>query len=156
MASRTLLISFACVLAPVATFVSCQQREQNAPYTVDKPLPAPPAGELKFAGSPPAHPFAKQAGNYFSRTVFETDGPGTTHIEVRDILVPPRAKVSVEAFPGPVVADPISGKATVSVGDKAQALEVGTAHSLTAGQALNFENSDPSPAMIRLYVIRAR
>jgi hypothetical protein len=105
---------------------------------------------------PLAHPFTKQAGNLFARTVFETDGPGNTHIEVRDVLLPPRSKTSIEPLPGPAVIDPAYGKATISTGNKSEMLAAGTIRSLPAGQSLAFENPDSGPAMVRLYIIRAR
>ncbi len=123
---------------------------------MDAPLPPPPAGELKFAGTPPAHPFARQPDNYYARTTFETDGPGNVHIEVRDLLIPPRSKSTVPASSGPVIVDVTSGKATLSTGDKPEALTVGAMRSLPAGRALQFENRDAGPALVRVYVIRAR
>lgn len=155
MGSRTLLIVDAIILAAATCFTSCQRSSQNPPI-VHAPLPPPPAGELKYAGTPPTHPFAKQAGNYYARTVFQTDGPGTTHIEVRDVLIPPHSKSTVEALPGPAVMDPTAGKATVSTSGKPETLEGVMMRSLPAGRALEFENSDSGPAMVRLYIIRAR
>ena len=149
------LIAAALILAAASCFTACQRSPQNAPL-VNRPLPPPPAGELKYAGTPPAHPFAKQTGNYYARTVFETDGPGNSHIEVREFLIPPRSTSSVAALPGSAVMDPATGKATVSIGDKPEKLDVDAMRSLPAGQALQFENPDSRPAMIRLYVIRGR
>jgi hypothetical protein len=52
--------------------------------------------------------------------------------------------------------DPTAGKATVSTSDKPEMMAVGMMRSLPAGRALEFENSDSGPAMVRLYIIRAR
>lgn len=150
------LIAKTLILAAAVCFTGCQQ-SKDAPSVITRPLPSPPAGELKYAGALPAHPFAKQAGNHFARTVFETDGPGNSHVEVRDVLIPPRSKSTVEALPGPAVIDPAgAGNVTLSTGDKPEALAGGTLRSLPAGQALAFENSDSRPAMVRLYIIRSR
>jgi hypothetical protein len=151
-----LLITDFLLLAAVACFTACQRSPQNVAPLVNRPLPPPPTGELKYAGTPPANPFAKQTGNYYGRTVFETDGPGNSHIEVRDVLIPPHSTSSVEALPGPAVVDPTTGKATVSIGDKPETMAVEAMRSLPAGQVLRFENSDSRPAVIRLYVIRGR
>jgi hypothetical protein len=155
MRSRAFLVVNTLILAAVACFTACQRSPQTPPV-VNKPLSPPPAGELKYAGVPPAHPFAKQTGNYYARTVFETDGPGNSHIEVRDFLIPPRSKSSVAVLAGPAVMDLVTGNATVSIGDKPEALAVGAIRSLPEGQAVQFENPDSQPAIVRLYVIRPR
>jgi hypothetical protein len=153
------LICTALLLSLVACAAGCaKQGTETPPTVVDRPLPTPPpAGEIKFAGVPPAHPFAKQAGNYYGRTVFETDGPNNSHIEVRDILIPPHAKSALEALPGPAVMDPAgAAKVTLSIADKPESLAEGTMRSLPAGQAIALENSDARPAMVRLYIFRSR
>lgn len=153
------LICSALLFSVVACAAGCAKGGTEAPPTVvDKPLPTPPlAAEIKFAGVPPAHPFAKQAGNYYARTVFETDGPNNSRIEVRDILIPPHAKSAVEALPGPAVMDPAgAGNVTLSIADKLESLAEGTTRSLPAGQAMAIENSDSHPATVRLYIIRSR
>ena len=154
MRSRGLLIT-STLLAAVALFSSCQ-RNQATPPEAHGPLPAPPSGELKFAGAAPVHPFAKQVGNYFARTVFETDGPKNSRIEVREVLIPPQTKSAVEALPGPAIIDAALGEVTVSIGDKPEKLASGAIRALEGGQALQLENTDSRPAMVRLYVIRAR
>jgi hypothetical protein len=150
-----LLITHAVILAAAACFIGCQQspRTASGPHG---PLPLPPAGELKYAGTPPANPFAKQTGNYYARTMFETDVPNGSHIEVRDFLIPPRSKSAIAALAGPAVIDAAIGSVTISTGDKPETLEVGAMRSLPAGQLLQFENNDSRPAIVRLYVIRAR
>ncbi len=151
-----ILIFETLILAAAVGFTGCKQSPPG-PSVVSRPLPSPPAGEVKYVGVPPAHPFAKQAGNHFARTVFETDGPSNSHIEVRDVLIPPHSKSTVEALPGPAVMDPArAGNVTLSTGDKPAALAGGALRSLPAGQALAFENSDSRPAMVRLYIIRSR
>ena len=157
MRSRAFLLAdtLVVVLTAAACFTACQRAPQQA-SDAHGPLPPPPAGELKYAGSPPAHPFAKQTGNYYSRTVFETDGPDNSHIEVREFLIPPRTKSSVAALPGPAVIDVATGNATLATGDKPEALAVSAMRSLPAGQVLQFENPGARPAIVRLYVIRPR
>jgi len=148
----------AAALLSTAAFTGCAAPPpRNTPSrTISRPLPTPPPGELKFAGIPPAHPFEKQDGNHFARTVFETDGPSNSHIEVRDVLIPPHAKATVAALPGPVVIDPAgTDNVTLSQGGKPEALG-GAMRQVPAGQALAFENSNSQPVTVRLYVIRSR
>lgn len=155
MPSRSILIACALVIAAVSGFTT-HQRSEPTPPIVNKPLPPPPRGELKYAGNPVEHPFTKQEGNHFDRTAFEADGPGNSHIEVRDILIPPKAKSTVAALPGSAVMDLSNGKVTLTLGDKREELRGGPMRALPGGQALEFENTDSQPAAIRLFIIRAK
>jgi hypothetical protein len=138
----------------LAVIAGCQRTPKRA-FVAHGRLP-PPSGMLKFAGTTPAHPFHKEAGNYFARTVFEADGPKDSHIEVRDILIPPHTKSDIGALPGPAVLEVADGRATLSAADKTTALVVSTMSAVPAAQALRIENDDGRPAIVRLYVIRAR
>jgi hypothetical protein len=156
MRSRAVTLPRSVLIASVlAALVACQRSPQNA-FVAHGPLPPPPSGTLKFAGTPPAHPFHKEAGNYYTRTVFETDGPSNSRIEVRDVLIPPRGKSQFAALPGPAVLDLATGTARLMTGGKPEAIAAGAMRSLPAGQALELENPDARPAIMRLYVIRAR
>jgi hypothetical protein len=155
MPSRSFLIAYALIVAAVAGF-TVYQRSEPTPPIVNKPLPPPPSGELKYAGNPVAHPYMKQEGSYFARTVFEIDGPNNSHIEVRDILIPPKSKSTVAALPGSAVMDLSEGKATLTISGKREELSEGLMRSLPAGQALEFENTESRAATIRLYIIRGR
>jgi hypothetical protein len=126
-------------------------------FVAHGPLPPPPSGSLAFAGVPSQHPFQKDASGALVRTVFETDGPGDTRFEVRDLLIPPRGKSELRALPGPAIIELATGSAKMSLGEKAEALVLGTEmKTLAAGTSASIENSGPIPAMLRLYVIRAR
>ncbi|HKV55158.1 MAG TPA: hypothetical protein VJN94_11025 [Candidatus Binataceae bacterium] len=138
----------------MAGAAACRGRAQNA-FVAHGPLPPPPAGPLKFAGTPPAHPFHKEAGNLYARTIFEANGPTNSHIEVRDLLIPPRGKSQIAALPGPAILELATGNATISFNEKPQAVG-NTIRSLPAGTPVSVENPDAHPAMLRLYVIRAR
>jgi len=148
-------VAYALVLAGGLFLSSCQQSSQK-PSVIRRPLSPPPPGNLKYAGAPPLQPFASRPGNHYARTVFETDGPGNSHLEVRDILVPPRSRSSIAVLPGFAVLDLAASKATVSVGGKLQTAPAGRIQSLPMGQSLDLENSDLRPAIVRLYVFRAR
>jgi hypothetical protein len=152
-AAALMLAALGCSTAPDST---ATQKSQPKPPIITKPLPPPPAGELKYAGNPVPNPFTKQEGNHFDRTAFETDGPGNSHIEIRDILIPPKAKSTVAALPGSAVMDLSNGKVTLAMGDKREELSGGPMRALPGGQALEFENTDSQPASIRLFIIRAR
>jgi hypothetical protein len=133
----------------------CQRAPQNA-FVAQGPLPPPPTGTLKFEGTPPAHPFTKAAGGYYARTVFESDGPGNSHIEVRDVLIPPHAKSAVAALRGPAVFELITGEVSLTTGGRAEAMGRMGMGSLPAGKVLELQNLAPRPAVVRLYVILAR
>jgi hypothetical protein len=139
----------------LAVIAGCQRTPKQA-FVAHGRLPPASSGMLKFAGTPPAHPFHKEAGNYFARTVFEADGPKDSHIEVRDILIPPHTKSEIGSLPGPAVIEVADGRATLSAGNKTTALVVSTMSELPPAQALRIENDDARPAIVRLYIIRAR
>jgi hypothetical protein len=136
--------------------IACRRAPPPAPPIVDRPLPVVPAGELKYAGTPPTQPFAKQAGNHYLRTVFEADAPGDTHVEVRDVLIPPRSKSNLAALPGSAVMDLTTGKVMVSLTGKPEELAASAIRSLPAGQPIALENTEPRPAIVRLYIFRGR
>jgi len=150
-----LVIAGALVLFAGVSLTACRQNPQTPP-AAKGPLPPPPSGELKYVGSLPAHPYAKQTGNYFLRTVYETDGPGNSHIEVRDVLVPPHTKSAISALPGPAVIEAAIGDPIVTVDNKPEKLPVGAMRQLPSGKDVQFENTGARPAIIRLYVIRGR
>lgn len=155
MRSRGFLVAATLVSVTITCLNGCQRSPKNA-FVAHGPLQPPPTGELKYAGTPPLHPFIKQAGNNYARTVFETDGPGNSHIEVRDFLIPPRSKSTLAALPGPAVMELAAGGATLSSGEKAGVLEAGKIQLLPAGKDMEFENPNSRPALIRLYIIRPR
>jgi hypothetical protein len=150
-----LLIANALVLVAATASVDCRRENTPTPPIVNRPLSLP-AGELRYAGTPPAHPFAKQAESLYTRTVFETDAPGHSHVEVRDILIPPTSKSTLAPLPGSAVMDLASGKVALSIGGNSEAMEANAIRSLPAGQTVAIENTDSRPATVRLYIIRAR
>ena len=66
----------------------------------------------KFALTPPAHAFKKGAGNYYTRIVFEADGPSYSHIEVGDVLIPPGTTSEIAPFAGPALMELTTGNAS--------------------------------------------
>ncbi len=72
--------------------VSLFLRRGGEAFVAHGSLPPPPSGSLAFSGVPSPHPFQKDASGALVRTVFETDEPGNTRFEVRDLLIPPRGK----------------------------------------------------------------
>ncbi len=144
----------AALMAIVAVITACRRRHDA--FVAHGPLPSPPSGELKFAGTRPEHPFHKEPGNVFERTVFETDGPNSSHIEIRDLLIPPHTKSQIPALPGPAVLELATGTTTILLGEKPESIASGAMRSLPAGKTVPVENSSDHPTMLRLYVIRAR
>jgi hypothetical protein len=134
---------------------ACRGRSHDA-FVAHGPLPPPPPGPLKFAGAPPEHPFHKEPGNVFERTIFQTDGPNSSRIEIRDLLVPPRTKSQIAALPGPAVLEIATGTATMSLGEKPESIVSGAMRSVPGGKPVQVENPDDHPAILRLYVIQAR
>jgi len=155
MTNRRVFVAGILYLCSALWLAGCQMNAEE-PASVHGSLPAPPSGELKFAGTPNPKPFVRQPGNYFLRTVFETDGPGKSHIEVRELLIPPRTKGTVAPLPGPAVYESLIEVMTGSAGEARQRLAAREMRSLEAGHELQIENPDSRPADIRLYLIRSR
>jgi hypothetical protein len=155
MANRGVFVAGAAYLCSALWLAGCQINAEE-PASVHGSLPGPPSGELKFAGTPNPKPFVRQAGNYFARTVFEADGPGRSHIEVRELLIPPQTKSTVAPLPGPAVYESLTEIVTAGASEAGQRLAAREMRSLEAGHELQIENPDSRPADIRLYLIRSR
>jgi hypothetical protein len=152
MQSQVVIVARVLLVLALAGLGACDRNRQDA---LAQEQPTPP-GTLKFAGTPPVHPFHSEGGNYYSRTIFETDGPKYSHIEVRDILVPPRTKSQLAPLPGPAIIELRTGNLTLATGTSPEALVAGTIYQLAAGQPIKLENPDAIPAIVRLYLIQAR
>lgn len=144
----------AAILIVVAGLTGC--RRSHDAFVAHGPLPPPPSGQLKFAGALPEHPFQKEPGDLFARTVFETDGPNGSQVEIRDLLIPPHGKSQMAALAGPAVIELATGTATIVSGTNPEPIVIGAMRALPAGQTVEVENPDARPAMLRLYLIRAR
>jgi hypothetical protein len=152
---RPALVLLPAVIMFVVGGLTACRRSHDA-FVAHGPLPSPPSGQLKFAGAWPEHPFHKEPGNVFERTVFQTDGPNSSRIEIRDLLIPPRTKSQIAALPGPAVLELATGAATILLGEKPESMVSGAMRSLPASKTVQVENPDTHPTMLRLYVIRAR
>jgi hypothetical protein len=128
-------------------------------FVAQGPLPVPPSGQIPFAGTAPPHSFSLEEGNILSRTVFEASGPSSSHIEVRDLMLPPHAVSHLAALHGPVLVEVYSGEGTLSLGEKdgkGEAVVAGNVRSVAAGQALAFDNQGSLPLVVRLYLFEAK
>ena len=118
-----LLFVILIVLAGIAWFSYGYYNRQA--FLSNNPLPPPPQGNaITFAGPTPANSFHVEGENILARTVFETDTPSNSHVQVRDYMFPPNAKPKLAALSGAAVLDVYSGEGTLSVGEESTAGEV--------------------------------
>jgi hypothetical protein len=123
------------------------------------PLPPPPSGQVTFAGSTPEHSFHLEEGNVLARIVFETAAPSNSHVQVRDVMLPPNGKSKLAALPGPALVDVYSGDGTMGLGEKAEKSErltAGNWRPIPVGQELAFDNQGALPLVLRLYIFEAK
>ena len=129
-------------------------------FLANSPLPPPPQqGPITFAGPTPPNSFHLEEGNVLARTVFETDAPGSAHVEIRDYLFPPNAKSKLAALPGAAVLEVYSGEGTLSVGEQAgggERLLPAGVKSIAVGQNLAINNQGATPFVVRVYVFEAK
>jgi hypothetical protein len=104
-----LLFVILIVLAGIAWFSYGYYNRQA--FLSNNPLPPPPQGNaITFAGPTPANSFHVEGENILARTVFETDTPSNSHVQVRDYMFPPNAKSKLAALSGAAVLDVYSGE----------------------------------------------
>jgi len=158
MRHRALLLLILIVLAGIA-WLSYSYASRQA-FISNNPLPPPPQGNaITFAGPTPANSFHVEGENVLARTVFETDAPSNSHVQVRDYMFPPNAKSKLAALPGAAVLDVYSGEGTLSVGEDGAAgehLAPAAVKSLPAGQSLVIDNRGALPFVVRVYVFEAK
>jgi len=119
-------------------------------------LSPPPSEQITFAGSTPAHPFHLEAGNVLLRTVFRTAAPANSQVEVRDIVLPPRAKSQLSALPGVTLLEVYAGEAILLRNETSERLHPGTMRSVLGGEVLAINNLGTYPVVLRLYVFEAK
>lgn len=88
---RFFLVVFLLALAVALGWLGYRYANRTA-FLASGPLPPPPSGQITFAGSTPEHSFHLEEGNVLARTVFEAAAPSSSHIQVRDVMLPPNAK----------------------------------------------------------------
>jgi hypothetical protein len=153
-----LLLLILIVLAGIGWFGYGYYNRQA--FLSNNPLPPPPQGNaITFAGKTPANSFHVEGDNVLARTVFETDAPSNSHVQIRDYMFPPNAKSKLAALPGAAVLDVYSGEGTLSVGEQDSAgehLAAAAVKSLPAGQSLTIDNKGAVPFVVRVYVFEAK
>jgi hypothetical protein len=91
--------------------------------------------------------------------VFETTAPSNSHLEIRDVLLPPNSQSKLPALPGPALIEFYSGEGTITVGETAEKSEVLTSEilrSVPSGQGLAFDNKGTTPLVLRFYIFEAK
>jgi hypothetical protein len=155
MRHRALLVVILLVLAGIGWYAYSYANRQA--FLSNNALPPPPEqGSITFAGPTPANSFHAEEGNVLSRTVFETDAPSNSHVQIRDYMFPPNAKSKLAALPGAAVLDVYSGESTVSVGAEGEHLVPAAVKSVPAGQSLMIDNQGARPFVVRVYVFEAK
>jgi hypothetical protein len=119
-------------------------------------LPPPPAGNLVPAGPQPRTPYEKVGDATFARTIFQTAGPSETAISIRDVVVSPRAEGHLDATSGPSILDLLSGKGSVTAGDKTSDLDLQSPLTVAAQTAITLKNGGDTPLVVRLYITEGK
>lgn len=120
------------------------------------PLPPPPAGAAEYNAPAPAIAFERigtQVGSM--RTLFQGAGPGNSRVEIRELIVGPRAVVELQPPSGPVLLDPRSGVGSVEAGGRTEQLSSGAVVA-APGVPLAFHNSSDAALMVKLFIVEAR
>jgi len=90
------------------------------------------------------------------RAVFRGDGPSGIKIEIRDLMVGPKAKVQLDPLAGPAVFDRRSGEGTLSFAGQSTALSSVRPTPVPARTALLIENNAATPLVVRVYLLEGR
>lgn len=146
------------VFLVIASWLGYRYANRSA-FLATGPLPPPPSAQVPFAGSTPEHSFHLEEGNVLARTVFEASAPSNSHVQVRDVMLPPKAKSKLAALPGPALVEVYSGDGNLAVGEKEERtdrLTAGNMRSVPAGQVLAFDNQSALPLVLRLYVFEVK
>ncbi len=85
--------------------------------------------------------------------MFQGTGPGNIKIEIREVIIGPRAVVRLEPNKGPSVIDTRSGEGNLKAGDRSARLDVTNVVSAASGVPLELENSTDTPLVLILYVV---
>lgn len=134
------------ILAWVCPQAGC---ERESPLQATPLLTEASPDETHFSSFTPTHPYADAGNNLLTRTVFETQGPADTRIELRDLFVAPGKAAEKVSLPGPAVLEVLGGEGRIVMGDKAQKLVQGTSLSVAQNTAFSLESRGIAPLVLR-------
>jgi hypothetical protein len=149
---RNALIS--CGAVAVALTASGLASAQNDIDT--GPLASPPAGAPEYNAQAPAIPFERigtQGGSM--RTLFQGDGPGNSRVEIRELIIGPRAIVELQPLSGAALLDPRSGTGSVKAGERTEQLSSGVV-AVSARTPLAISNSGDAALVVKLFIVETR
>jgi hypothetical protein len=149
---RNALIS--CSAAAIVLTASGLASAQNDIDT--GPLPSPPAGAPEYNAQAPAIPFERigtQGGSM--RTLFQGAGPGNSRVEIRELIIGPRAVVELPPS-GAALLDPRSGLGSVEAGGRTEQLSSGAVIAIAPDVPLAIRNSSEAALVVKLFIVEAR
>jgi len=121
------------------------------------PLPPPPPEAAPHTGAARIVPFERLGAQDGSiRTVFQGPGPGNTNIQIRDVIVGPKAVVRLDPSKGPAVIDTRSGEGSLKVGDRTVRLDIADVVSAAPGLPLELQSTTDAPLVLIIYVVEGR
>jgi hypothetical protein len=142
--------------AAVALTVSGSVLAQDDVDRNTGPLPPPPAGAAEYSAPQPAIPFQRigtQGGSM--RTLFHGAGPGNSRVEIRELIVGPRAVVELPPS-GAALLDPRSGLGSVEAGGRTEQLSSGAVIAIAPDVPLAIRNSSEAALVVKLFIVEAR
>lgn len=143
--------------AAVALTVSGSASAQGDVDGNTGPLPPPPAGAAEYKAQAPAIPFERigtQGGSM--RTLFQGAGPGNSRVEIRELIIGPRAVVELQPPSGVALLDPRSGVGSVEAGGRAEQLSSGAVVAIASGVPLAIRNNGDAALVVKLFIVEAR
>lgn len=118
-----------------------------------QPLPEIPPNDKAFSAYQPAKPYAATDIGVLTRTVFQTDAPSGSRIEVTDWRLPAGKLTTPISLPGAAFIEVRSGTGTVQVGDTKQEVALGSIISASQGLTFTVAAFNQSELNLRLYVV---
>jgi hypothetical protein len=88
------------------------------------------------------------------RTLFQGAGPGNSRVEIRELIIGPRAVVELPPS-GAALLDPRSGAGSVEAGGRTEQLSSGVV-AIAPGVPLAIRNSGDAALVVRLFIVEAR
>jgi hypothetical protein len=91
------------------------------------------------------------------RTLFQGAGPGNSRVEMRELIVGPRAVVELQPLSGAALLDPRSGTGSVKAGERTEQLSSGGGVvPIAPSVPLAILNTSDAALVVKLFILEAR